>query len=469
MAHAKSQVKTIHEPARDLPVYAEPDVLVIGGGAAGFTAACAAARAGADVLMIETFGFLGGTLTLVTLGGFCGTHAIVDDDSLARTVGGLYLELEGRLSKHDAIRDPRRHGKIIGVPYESMALRRITDEMVESHGVRVLLHTSAAGVQVEDGRIKAVIIENKGGRAAILPRVVIDCSGDGDVAARAGAGFDLGDDGETQYASAMFRLGNVDEKQAFALSRPQIRELLEQAVTDGYDLPRTAIGFHVNPFPGAVHLNVTKLRTPDGAPFNLIDPEQLTAAEQEGRRQVSLYEEVFRKYIPGFAEARVIDMGAKIGIRETRIIHGDNMLTEEDIRGFAKPADRIACTGWPIEIHGRGRATTWEFLPDGEYYGVPWGCLVVKGFDNLLVAGRNLSSTHIAQSSARAGGLCFAMGEAAGTGAALSLSHGGNVRAVPVAKLQQTLEANGAILTPGMPSGRAPEKLAAAADAVLAA
>jgi len=441
-------MKTLSEPARDVPVYAEPDVLVVGGGAAGLSAACAAARAGADTLLIDAYGFLGGTLTLVTLGGFCGTHAIIDDERLGRTIGGLYLELEERLSRLDGLLEPRRHGKIIGVPYDSIALRRIADDMTDTHGARVLLHTSAVAVDTENGRITAVYIENKGGRSAILPRVVIDCSGDGDVASRAGAGCSLGEHGETQYGSAMFRLVNVDQERAGQLSRPQIRELLEQAVADGYELPRTAIGYHVNPLPGIVHLNVTKLGKPDGAPFNLADPEELSAAEREGRRQVALYEEVFRKYIPGFENARVSDIGAKVGIRETRVVHGDKVLTEADIRGYAKPEDRIACTGWPIEIHGRGRATQWEFLPDGEYYGIPWGCLVVKGFDNLLVAGRNLSSTHVAQSSARAGGPCFAMGEAAGLGAAMSLAHGANVRSVPVRDLQAGLQSNGAILSP---------------------
>lgn len=443
-------VKTIHEPARNVPVYAQPDVLVVGAGAAGMMAACAAARAGADTLLIDAYGTCGGTLTLATLGGFCGTHAIIDDERLGRTVGGLYLDLEGRLIRREGLLEPRRHGKIIGVPYDATALRGVADEMLRAHGVKVLLHTSAVDVQVEDGRVRAVLIENKGGRSAIVPRVVVDCSGDGDVAARAGAGFALGDEGETQYGSAMFRLTNVDQERAGTLTRPMIRELLERAVADGYTLPRTAIGFHINPVPGLVHLNVTKLGLPDGAPFNLADPEQLSAAEVEGRRQVGLYEEVFRKYVPGFERARVVDMGVKVGVRETRMIEGDAVLTEDDVRGCRKPEDRIACTGWPLEIHGRGQATHWEFLPDGEYYGVPWGSLVVKGFDNLLVAGRNLSATHEAQSSARAGGLCFAMGEAAGLGAALSLGHGDRVRGVPVERLQDELQRQGALITPDL-------------------
>jgi FAD dependent oxidoreductase len=320
--------------------------------------------------------------------------------------------------------------------------------MADAHGVEVMLHTSAVAVATEGARVSAVIVENKGGRGAIVPRVVVDCSGDGDVAARAGAGFDIGRDGETQYGSAMFRFGGVDAVRAGQLTRPEIRECLERAVAEGYPLPRTTTGVHLNPIEGVAHLNVTKLGRPDGSPFNLVDPADLGDAEREGRRQVRMYEEVFVKYVPGFERARVIDIGARVGVRETRLIHGDAVLAEAQVRGCEKPADRIACSSWPLENHGRGRATAWDFLPDGEWYGVPWGCLVVKGFDNLLVAGRNLSAEHAAQASVRVAGPCLALGEAAGAGAVASLAHGGDTRAVNVEALQRVLEGEGAVLDP---------------------
>ncbi len=445
--------RTIVEPERRIPVVAEPDVLVVGGGAAGIAAACAAARGGARTMLVEGYGCLGGTLTLVTLGGFCGTHMVVDDERLARVAGGLYLELEDRLASRDAVLPPRRHGRILGVPYESASLKLVADEMVAAHGARVLLHTSAVATVTDGARVTAVIVENKGGRAAIAPQVVIDASGDADVAARAGADFALGEEGTTQYASTMFRLGGVDTAVAGELTRPQIRELLERAVADGYPLPRTTTGVHMNPLEGVVHLNVTKLANPEGEPFLLVDPEQLSEAERVGRQQVKLYEEVFRRYVPGFARARVIDIGARVGVRETRLVRGDSVLTAAHVRGCAKPEDRIACSSWPLELHGTGRATTWEFLPDGEWYGLPWGCLVVAGFENLLVAGRNLSAEHAAQASARVAGPCVAMGEAAGTAAAMSLSAGGSVRSVAVEALQQNLLRAGAILDPSPERG----------------
>ena len=440
--------RAIREPARDVPIVAEPDVLVVGGGPAGFAAACAAARAGARTLLVESHGCLGGTLTIVTLGGFCGIHAVGGEDALVRVVGGLCVELEGRLAAVDAIRPPKRHGRIVGVPYDSVRLKGVLDEMAAAHGVSVMLHATAVAVATEGGHVGAVFVASKSGRGAIVPNVVVDCSGDGDVAARAGAGFALGRDGETQYGSTMFRLGGVDTARAGALSRAEIRECLERAVADGHPLPRTATGVHLNPLEGVAHLNVTKLGRPDGSPFDLSDVAQLGEAEREGRRQVRLYEEVFRNYVPGFASARVIDIGARVGVRETRLVRGDAVLTEAQVRACAKPADRIACSAWPLENHGRGRATSWDFLPDGEWYGVPWGCLVVAGFDNLLVAGRPLSAEHGAQASVRVAGPCLALGEAAGVGAAASLADGGRVRSVEVGALQRRLREAGALLEP---------------------
>lgn len=442
--------RTIVEPERRTPVLGEPQVLVVGGGAAGIAAACAAARSGVETLLVERFGFLGGTLTAVTLGGFCGTHAIVDDSRLARVVGGLYLDLEDRLRKRSAVSDPVRHGRILGVPYDSVCLKLVADEMVAVQGVATLLHTHVVGVRREGNRVDAVIVENKGGRAAICPRVVVDCSGDGDVAAFAGADYALGDDGRTQAGSTMFRLAGVDTRIAGSLTRPQIRELLERAVSEGYPLPRTATGVHVNPIEGVVHLNVTRLGRPDGSTYDLTNPQDLTEAERVGRAQAFVYEEVFRRYIPGFERARIVDIGAMVGIRETRLVKGEEVLTEEAVRNCVKPKSRIACTSWPLETHQGGRGTTWEFLPDGDYYGIPYGCLVVRGLENVFVAGRNLSATHAAQASARVAGPCFAMGEAAGVAAAMAAR--GNVRSrdVPIGELQRILERQGAILTPAL-------------------
>ena len=192
---------------------------------------------------------------------------------------------------------------------------------------------------------------------------MVDSSGDGDVAASAGAKFSLGDNGRTQFGSTMFRLGNVDTEVAGSLSRPQIHDLLERQWPRDDELPRTATGVHLNPLEGVVHLNVTRLRKPDGEPLRFTNPEDLSAAEVEGRRQAFVYEEVFRRFVPGFARARIVDIGAMVGIRESRLILGEKTLTEDDVRECVKPEDRIACNAWPLESHTAAAARTGSSCP----------------------------------------------------------------------------------------------------------
>lgn len=449
-----SEFGFIEEQARQTPVMATPDVLVVGGGSAGLAAACAAARAGAQTMLVERYGFLGGTLTAVTLGGFCGGYGLFDDE-LREVVGGFYSQLVDRLKYKDAVQPVRRVGNVHAVPYDPARLRVALDETLDAHGVRFLLHTQVVDVVRSGSVVKAVVVANKSGRSAIVPRVVIDCSGDGDAAFLAGASYVLGDGSEMQFASSMFRMAGVDAEAFAAYSREQITEMLEQAVADGFALPRTAVALWGGPVPHIFHLNSTKITRPDGSPFNLVDPHELTAAEKEGRRQAYLYEEVTRKYVPGFASARIVDMGANLGVRETRHILGDHVLTEQDIETFQKPDDGVVCSAWPMEVHARGRKTIWKHLPDREFYKIPYRSLLVRDFSNLLVAGRNLSATHMAQASARVAAQCFGMGEAAGTAAAMALGVGDDVRAIDVPALLADLERNGAILDPARGQGRA--------------
>ena len=438
----------IEEDARRVPVARTPDVLVVGGGAAGLAAALAAARAGASTLLLERYGFLGGTLSAVTLGTLCGAYLVAGDEH-ATIVGGLYADLVARHTARGAALPPRRWLKNVSIPYDPTALRHEADRMAQSGGVELLLHTLVVDARVQGGRVTAVIIENKAGRSAIVPRIVIDASGDGDVAARAGAAFTVGEDGATQFASTMLRFGGVDVARFLELPRAGRLERLERAAADGYALPRTSAGLQVHPNDGVVHANVTRIRQPDGSSYDLLDPWALTAAEIEGRRQAYLYEEVLQRYMPGFERARIVDMGAHLGVRETRLVEGDYRLTEADVRGCAKPADTIACCAWPMEMHGADRGTVWDWLPEGDWFGIPYRALTVKGFDNLLVAGRNLSATHAAQSSARVAATCMAMGEAAGTAAALALSTDADIRRVGIGPLRNNLSAHGCLLVPG--------------------
>ncbi len=411
---------SIEEPARRAPVLARPEVLVVGGGIAGIAAAAAAARAGAETLLVERQGFLGGTLTAVTLGGICGGFRHVGpEQELRPVVGGLWTELQERLLAHEALGPPRRSAMVRGVhglPYDPERLKLVLDEMMAAHGVRVLTGAALSAVAREGGRLTAVFVETAGGRGAILARAVVDASGDAEVVARAGGAFAVPQ--RVQAPSAMFRMGGVDRGTFAAVPRAEVNARLERAAAEGHSLPRTMVAVFPYLAEGEVHVNATRVLDTGGAPFDVTEPWARAAAEAEGRRQVFAYEEAMRATLPGFAQARVTDIGAALGVRESRLVAGQAVLTEADVMAGAAPPDRIACCAWPVEDHAPGRATVWRPLPDGAWYGIPFGCLVPRGFDNVLVAGRCLSADHTAQASARISLACLAMGEAAGTAAA---------------------------------------------------
>jgi len=431
-------------PARKLPVLARPDVLVVGGGAAGVMAACAAARAGASVLLAERAGFLGGTMTSVTLGGLCGAF-VHTRGQIRPIVGGLYSELIERLEHRRAVSAPRIHGFVHGVPYDPEALRGVLDEIVLEAGVRLLLHAHVSEVVREGRRVDWVEVETSSGRAAIRPKVVVDCSGDAEVVFRGRGSFSLGDGGRTQHASSMFRMSGVDAEAFFSVPRHAIDAILLAAVLEGERLSRTSVAVYPSPVEGVAHLNATRVQREDGEPFDLTDPWQFAQAEVEGRRQAALYARVANERLPGFSKARIVALGASLGVRETRLIAGDRTLSGDDVLHGVKPEDRIACSAWPIEDHATGGKTIWKPLADGDWYGIPFGCLVSRDFDNVLVAGRCLSATHAAQASARVAATCMAMGEAAGMASSMALKADGRVR-VDVLDLQSRLRRAGAIL-----------------------
>jgi hypothetical protein len=433
-----------HEAARDVPIIAEPDVLVVGGGAAGIAAAIAASRQGADVMLVERWGFLGGTLTAVTLGGFCGGWAMAPDE-LIPVVGGIFSEFIARLEKLGGVLPPKRLGHVASLPYDPTRVKFVTDDMTAGC-VDVYFHTWMADVAAQEGRVDTVFLENKGGRFAVRPKMVVDASGDGDLAARAGAPFELGDGGITQFGSSMFRMANVDIELFDKLSREDMYKYFEDMVASGTDLPRTAAVIYRHPIPGVVHFNTTKVGRPDGSPFDLTNPKDLSAAEREGRRQALMYETAVRKGLPGFADAMIVDIGPQIGIRETRLIRGDAVLTADDVLNCIKPEDAIACCSWPIEKHGEGRKTVWKHLPVSGYYKIPFGCLLPIGLENVLIAGRCISATLDAHAWVGVSAPVFAMGEAAGVAAAMALKKGNQSRAISVSELQTTLRAQGAIL-----------------------
>jgi len=310
----------------------------------------------------------------------------------------------------------------------------------------VLFHALACGVHLEDGRIDALLLQTRSGRVAIKAQQVIDASGDADVAALSGAMFTLGDgQGQMLYPSTMFRIGEVHAGRAqAAIGEFGAIESLMEAAAERYAFPRRGAILRPQRNPRQWRANVTQLRNESGAAVDATDALELSAAEMEGRRQIVQYMRFLRAEVPGFEHAEIAEIAAQVGIRETRRVHCQHMLEGQEVISGARFPDSIGLNAWPIEAHVDGAVQWQHFLdPDNAYNQLPYRMLLPlqPAPRNLWVAGRCAGMTHIGQSAARASGACFAMGQAAGTAATLSLRG-----CFEVAQLQRALKEKGAVL-----------------------
>lgn len=419
------------------------DVLVAGGGPAGVAAAVAAARSGARVALVERYGFLGGTMTAVTLGSLCGYYTVRDGAALP-VVGSFATEVADRLRDCGGAPDkPVFWLRTASLPYDPFRLTLVLDELVGAAGVDVLLHSMVTGVLRDGDRVTGIEVHSKQGPRRLRAPVVVDCTGDADVVAQAGGEF-LPVDGPPQFPSTMFRFGGVDTDRAATISRAELHAHLERAVAAGIDLPRTAGGMY-SVHPGIMHLNITRV-SDRGRPPDPARTEEFGAAEAEGRRQVLRYEQAFRGYVPGFEHAFVLDCGAQLGVRESRRVAGAYVLSSDDVTGAARFPDAIGCSAWPMERHGAGRGTQWGWLDPGAYYQIPLRVLVPRELDGVLVAGRCASADLGAQASLRVTAQCMAMGEAAGVLAHLATEGAQRPRDVPAERVRRVLTDRGAFL-----------------------
>jgi hypothetical protein len=302
-------------------------------------------------------------------------------------------------------------------------------------------------------RVEGVRLWNKGGERWVTAAVVIDASGDGDVSAQAGAAYDnAAEQGKVQSLSTLFKLANVDVERAASVPKAELWERMREAAASGdYALPRIEGSWHRTPFDGVALIHMTRIPNVDAT-----DPEQLTAAEVEGRRQVREYHRFLRDRVPGFERSVVVATSPSIGVRESRRVHGDYRLTRDDVLGACRFPDEIALCGAPIEDHGTGGDTAWQYVGEAGVYGIPYRCLLPAGIDGLLVAGRCFSATHDAHASARSMATCMAMGQAAGTAAAMAAATGTTPRLIGAAGVRDRLLADGALLEPvatGVPVG----------------
>lgn len=418
----------------------ESDVLVVGGGSAGATAALAAAKTGASVTLVERYGFLGGISTQV-LDTFYGFYT--PGQQAHKVIGGIPDRVVDALMQCGmALKRPNTYGAGQGITYDPETLKIVWETLACEAGVRLLYHTLVVDVLQTGSRIKGVIAVSKGGFIELRAGVVIDASGDADVAAAAGVAYDGPEQGgPLQPGTTTFRLFNVDVEQAQRVKKADLHRLMQQAIEQGYALPRREGSVHITPLAGVMATNMTRVNQ-----VNANNPAELTLAEIEGRKQAQEYFRFLKDCVPGYANAGLMNMSVQIGIRESRRIYGEYRLTRADVVSARKFNDAIARCGAPIEDHDAGGETRWEYLPEGETYDIPYRCLLPPKVDGLLVAGRCLSADHDAHASVRSMGQCMAMGQAAGVAAALAVAQDKTPHTIEISALQGQLRQLGALL-----------------------
>jgi len=409
-------VKAITEPERNTPVLEEVDVAIVGGGPAGVAAALASSRNGVETLLIEQYGHLGGMATggiVILLGPF--------SDGKRQVIGGIPLEIIRRLEEEDwAIWEEALPGYVTVDPE---GLKHTTNVMLEEAGARILMHSFAVDAIIEGNTVKGVILESKAGRQAVLAKVVVDASGDGDIAASAGAPYE-----EKMHPwgiSLDHRIGGVDLEKTKEFQREHQdrwgrlkREMNRRGFVSSWN--KTTIK-------GMVWCDGPHFRN-----LNALDPRDLTRVEIDARKRIFAAIRFYRENLPGFEKAYLVDTAPQMGVRETRRIMGEYVLTKEDIMSGRSFDDTIMCGS--TETRPKVR------------YEVPYRCLIPRRVENLLVAGRCISCTHEALESVRVIPPSMAMGQAAGDAAALSIEKKVTPRSLNPKEVQKLLREQNAIL-----------------------
>jgi hypothetical protein len=443
-------------------------VVVVGGGMSGVCAATAAARNGLSVLLVERDGSLGGTMTNGLVGPMMTFHS-----PTAQVVGGLAQEIVDRLvalgGSPGHITDTSRYVETI-TPFDAEAMKLVCQRIVLEAGGTILYNTVMVAVLRDGSVVRGIEVVNKGGISELYGDILIDCTGDADLAYDAGVPCDFGrpSDGGVQPVSLMFKVSHVDAAALRAhlaahaesllvpeggladyLSQPLnktagFQKEFQEAIANGeLFIEREHILFFNTLFEDEVIVNTSRLTD-----VNPLDPWQLSVAEGAAREQVVALFDFMRSHIPGFAQARLATVGQRVGVRESRRILGEYTLTEDDIYRERTFEDGVARCAFPVDLHAvrPGESEYGDYQYQGETYEIPYRCLVPMGAEQLLVAGRSISTTHGAQASIRTSPTVMALGQAAGTAAALALRTENSPRQVDGAELRVLLRRQGALI-----------------------
>lgn len=414
------------------------DVVVAGAGLTGFAAALAAARQGCRVLVFDQSNAFGGAAVNCLVNPFM-PYWTWDPDTGEKKVlsAGIFREILDELEKQDALAFHRQ-------TFDEEVLKLVLDRMARAAGVDVLFHAVLTDAQMEGSRVRSVTLAGRGKKYTVEADVFIDATGDGNLSVLCGCPYQLGREADSlcQPMTLCFRLGNIDLAKA-EKQHKHMNELYKQFQREGkIKNPREDVLIFRTLHTGVQHFNSTRVVRLD--PTDLFD---VTKAEQEAREQVFELVQFLRENIEGYEHCELLSTAMETGVRESRMILGEYTLTGEDLVACTKFPDSIALGNYDIDIHNpEGSGTSHYYFPKGQYYTIPLRALQVKGMHNLLVAGRCLSATHEAQASVRIMPICCCTGEAAGVAAAVALQNGTGTGDVNVARVQDILRKNGALL-----------------------
>lgn len=454
--------------SNNIPDTLEGDVVVVGGGPAGLCAAVAAARGGAKVILVEKNAFCGGMATAGMVAPFMTCYDSGGDKMLIR---GLFEELVERLiavggAIHPSKVEPKTaftsyidKGHVHVTPFKAESLKIVADEMLAEAGVKILYHTQLVDAETEGDRVTRIIVAMKEGLASIRAKAFIDCTGDGDLAAMAGAEYTVGNkEGKMQPATMFFTVGDVDVSKVDAdiaenwgnfyrkdgINYRSLHWWVAKAKENGdWPLDRVSIGLFRGVEEDEFSINTSRVMNIDGT-----KSESLTEGEIAGRQQVRIIFNFLKKYVPGFENSRLILSGSTLGIRETRHIKGIRTLCVDDVLGCIVPEDSIMLAANSVDVHGKYGPKSNEYItiPAGKCYGIPYGTMIPPAFSNLAVAGRPISADCESAGAIRVMPPCMGIGQAAGTAVAMSVLEGTDLRTLDVNALREKLRAANVML-----------------------